>query len=888
MKKLYFLGVLTVLMMGNGFAQCMLKPVDLAFRLNSSSTIIEGKVISSKSFWNSANNYIYTSNLISVTQVLKGNPEGSFIEIITCGGIVGMMKQTVEPSLQLSEGEKGVFILNPFEQANQYGYAVFQANCDQQGFIRFLESGAAKEPFKMYNSANVDLKAELEERLQKSFSDFDAGTAPSKFSGGMQLASAPVTSLIPTTISAGTASQLTITGTSFGATQGTSFVQFRNADDGGATNITPHSSQYVSWSNTMIVVQVPSRTTNSGQAGTGQVTVNVSGTPNVSAQTLTVSYGHINVFFTNTVVPQQIFNTRHHNQNGAGGMNWRMFTGFDANTPAKNDFQTAFATWRCATYINWQIAATTTVNTIAQDGINVVRFDVGAELPGGVLGVCTSYFSGCVGGGAVYWHVIELDIVFDSGTSWQYGPGPVGGGNFDFESVVLHELGHGHQLGHVIDNPGVMHWSIGPGQLKNTLNANDIAGGQAVMTRNLSGAVCGNQVMVALTASTCAMSAPTASFNVISPACVGQNITLTDLSTNAPNTWTWTMTGGSPANANTQNTVTSYATAGTKTITLIVANGTGSATISKTLSVIANPTLSASSASICSGNSATLTASGSATSYVWNPGALAGTTQVLSPGATQVYTVVGSVGTCTGSATGTITVSASPTITVNSATVCTGSAATLTASGAGSYTWTPGGATGAIQTYSPASTTIYTINGVSGNCSSTKTTTITVSSTIAISAAASPTLICAGELCVLTASGATNYTINPGAINSYSAAVYPSVSTTYTVNGQTTGCSGSTNIMVSVSPCTGVEKQNTGSIFLVYPNPTDGELRLTFNGKYTGKITVYDALGREVITQDFSSTEYINLNLSEYAKGIYVLKFSSFGAADSFIKVLRQ
>jgi hypothetical protein len=61
--------------------------------------------------------------------------------------------------------------------------------------------------------------------------------------------------------------------------------------------------------------------------------------------------------------------------------------------------------------------------------------------------------------------------------------------------------------------------------------------------------------------------------------------------------------------------------------------------------------------SVCAGISDTLTASG-ATSYVWMPGNLSGSSVIVTPPATTIYTVTGTTGTCT--ATNTINVIVHP------------------------------------------------------------------------------------------------------------------------------------------------------------------------------------------------------------------------------------
>ncbi|MEO6302020.1 MAG: IPT/TIG domain-containing protein, partial [Bacteroidia bacterium] len=354
MKKIYFvIALLAVLLPNTFYSQCSLYPVSLPTKVTNSSLIIEGKVISQTSFWNAGRNYIYTSNLISVNQIIKGSLITSFVEIITEGGQIDLNKQVVDPSLQLGVGDEGIFTLNSFNQPSQNGYPVYHVYADQQGFIKFdLDENIATVPFKNYPDIN-NVYLELETLLGVDLPAFVNPVYSNKFSSSSSIAA--ITGISPTIITAGTFSVLTITGSSFGATQGASIVEFKNADDGGATFIQPHSSQYVSWSNTQIQVIVPTRAstiTGNGTAGTGQVRVTI-GTSTLSVQTLTVTYGELNVAYTNTVTTQAVFDTRHIGLNTMNGINWQMFTSFDANTNAKTAFLSAFQTWRCNTSVNW-------------------------------------------------------------------------------------------------------------------------------------------------------------------------------------------------------------------------------------------------------------------------------------------------------------------------------------------------------------------------------------------------------------------------------------------------------------------------------------------------------------------------------------------------------
>ncbi|MCS7073885.1 MAG: hypothetical protein NZ108_05410, partial [Bacteroidia bacterium] len=121
---------------------------------------------------------------------------------------------------------------------------------------------------------------------------------------------------------------------------------------------------------------------------------------------------------------------------------------------------------------------------------------------------------------------------------------------------------------------------------------------------------------------------------------------------------------------------------------------------------------------ICRGETATISASGAST-YVWNPGNLSGSSVNVSPLTNTTYTVTGtSAAGCVSSPTNvpvTVIQPVTPTISGTNI-ICPGGSTTLTASGAQSYTWLPGGLTGSSVTVSPTNTTTYTINSVNNGC----------------------------------------------------------------------------------------------------------------------------------------------------------------------------
>jgi len=311
--------------------------------------------------------------------------------------------------------------------------------------------------------------------------------------GSAVVAQPSITSFAPAAVSAGTKTVLTITGTGFGTggPSGTKYVDFGNGDDGGVTWVQPIPSEYVSWTNTQIQVEVPS------DAGTGNIRVTNSSTT-TSGASLGVTFAYLNVTSGGLT-----YQPDHIDEDASGGYTWQMFTDFDANAAANASFLRALETWRCATYINWDVGSVTAVDVVASDGVNVVRMDNGGELPAGVLGRCTSRWTAC-NPGTWEWWVFELDIVFDETPTggWDF-TAPASCANMEFEAVALHELGHGHQLGHVINPADVMHYAVGCGPGTITLTANNVAGGNAVMSNSTAANGCPESPMVSLTAGNC-------------------------------------------------------------------------------------------------------------------------------------------------------------------------------------------------------------------------------------------------------------------------------------------------------------------------------------------------------------------------------------------------
>lgn len=301
--------------------------------------------------------------------------------------------------------------------------------------------------------------------------------------------------------------------------------------------------------------------------------------------------------------------------------------------------------------------------------------------------------------------------------------------------------------------------------------------------------------------------------------CAGETTTL---NSSGASIYAWASGPGTSSYAVTPTVTTTYTLTGT------AANG---CTANATQQVSVNPlpplVITPSSTVICSGKSATFTASGAST-YTWTggPGTPA---YVISPSVTTVYTVSGTTAAsgCTNSIVQTLSVNATPTITIapSSTVLCFGKTATLTASGGNNYTWTAGPLTSSYAV-TPASTTNYTVTGMTAvsGCTNVAVQSVSVNALTGISITPAAPVICSGNTSTITASGVSTYTWSGGGPTTASYAVTPSVTTSYTVTGTdaATNCSNTAVVSVSVN-ATPTVSVNSGSIcsgnnFIIIPS----------------------------------------------------------------------
>jgi hypothetical protein len=203
------------------------------------------------------------------------------------------------------------------------------------------------------------------------------------------------------------------------------------------------------------------------------------------------------------------------------------------------------------------------------------------------------------------------------------------------------------------------------------------------------------------------------------------------------------------------------------------------------------------------------------------------------------------------------------------ASICVGQETILTASGATQYTWNNNAQNGVA--ISPTTTTTYTVTGTDVNgCSNSDEITVTVNQLPTVDLGADITTCQNQTPVTLNAGSHTTYNWSTGAT---SQSIQVATSGTFSVSvTNTSGCSASDVIQVTVESCLGVEEiaQN----FRIYPNPTSQLINIESEGIWIQNIIIYDLQGRmwknEVVNGQTST-----IDISQLPSGMYQMEITS-------------
>lgn len=476
-------------------------PVELSMRTRHAKQIVLGKVIDQSAYWDSAKHNIYTTHRLKVTAYLKGQQTEQYVYLITLGGIVEDEAQAVFPNIQLEIGkEYCLFLLDaPTNKlqpeiirtrvaANTY----FQAFAHIQGVLPIKELRYT-DNFSQKKWTEAALVEEIKaishfEPVKPNGVRFQARTSETapitiaRSNRTIQLSNG--TGQTTAVFRAGTieeAEEMIIKGTEFGTEMGT--IEFTNCNTGGLDmGLLTYETDIRYWTDSEIRVKVPAF------AGTGIVNVRnkagtLVGTANITIEwSLTSIYSDYRNFESDT---RQIAKLLNVNQEGGYTILLNNTSGFSTDNRAVQAFERALTTWQCVAGVNWELNKTPTTAGAVKDDLCVVQYST--SLPYGILGLATTRYKAlgsrrCSQENTL-WSVREFDVEFVpeshllEGFNWNFSNDAPNAFEFDFESIVLHELGHALGLGHVIDEEDVMHFAIANGQMRRnpTMHASEAA-----------------------------------------------------------------------------------------------------------------------------------------------------------------------------------------------------------------------------------------------------------------------------------------------------------------------------------------------------------------------------------------------------------------------------
>ena len=335
--------------------------------------------------------------------------------------------------------------------------------------------------------------------------------------------------------------------------------------------------------------------------------------------------------------------------------------------------------------------------------------------------------------------------------------------------------------------------------------------------------------------------------------CVGSSNTYSVPLAPGATSYSWSLPGGWSGTSNSNSIITTAAASGILSITATYSCGVSPPTTFAVVSSTALPSVTITAGNVaCAGSIINLTANG-ATSYTWGTGAIANTISPA-PLTNTTYTVLG-INSC-GTATAAINLTVNPIPTISSiastASLCSGATATLIGSGASTYTWSNGVTNGV--SFSPLITNIYTLTGSSAlGCTATAVVGITVVNTPNQMPLPSPPSLCNGNSSTLTASGATNYTWQPGNFNTASIVVTPTTTSVWTCTMANGNCVSTQSVSVIVNQLPNVVTLVTPTIVC-----TGKSASITAGGAltYTWTQGTYTLIGANIVVTPTANTVF--------------------------------
>ena len=475
----------------------------LSERIDEASTIVLATKINEKSYWDARHENIWTRHTFSIKSYFKNPSTAQNITAITPGGIVDGDMQVTCPSAEFEIQKDYVLLLEPenfsvqdidfknnnpeIQQCLVYsgiqGFLPFNNNFyyDLSSETTFTEQEAIQNITQQTKTLAVTPTGEnyFARRIPFGIESVLSGTITTLTDGS---GVTPATGFIAGTLP--TQNELIISGNGFGSTTGS--LLFANVDNNGSTNVSASGIDIISWTDTQIRTKIPRK------GGSGTLQILSSGNSVLATSPITVRWAEINIkhiyygFSTATLQQIELIG-----QNSKGGYTFQYSTNnvggqaFSSQPNAQAAFTRAVNNWRDNICVNFDISNVSTDSGYKADGINTILYD--SNLPAGGLAICTSRYKAIATADCqlsnTLWYVSEMDIQvapypFNSNYTWNYSTAAPAANQWDFESVLSHELGHGIGLDHINNPTTLMFWSLPNGIVRRTISSDEIEAGK--------------------------------------------------------------------------------------------------------------------------------------------------------------------------------------------------------------------------------------------------------------------------------------------------------------------------------------------------------------------------------------------------------------------------
>jgi hypothetical protein len=464
-----FLGLaigLALLLLCSGTAQALTIPLSLSDLTELADTVVTGTVVSTSSNWNAEHNNIYTEVVIAVSDNLKGGAGQKTVTIILPGGTVGEINQWVEDTPSFSVGESVGLFLDNFEGADVSQMGLSATSTAAAGnIIAGIIGGDQGKISLSSNQPNMvaGITADsFKQAVQMTLAGKPAAAILSRTAPAVRTDAGlyPIASISPNPASAGTNTQVTVTGSGFGATQGMKSLRFFQIIS-GSTAWMMRATQYDSWSDTQIQGRVPNCYTcnpNPGfpySAASGPVAID-DGSTFGSTIDFGVTFGYSGKKWSGA----------------APNISYKVNTGGTAGRLAA--VQAAADSWTTAgSKYKFTYGGTHSSTVRSLNGVNEILW---MDLDDGYLGQASIWSDSGI--------ISECDYAYNTDVTWSYAA-TCPAGQYDIQSTGTHELGHwlflldlyGNYAGYTMDTAKVMYGRGGDGTIsKRTLHAHDILG----------------------------------------------------------------------------------------------------------------------------------------------------------------------------------------------------------------------------------------------------------------------------------------------------------------------------------------------------------------------------------------------------------------------------